>query len=146
MFCCTSVLIQNHEFGSGLTGVYWTPVYVVFLVTSVILLSGYLINFTTSKCYSKVLVSICLVLFFTSLGILIAGAVGFDKKDCSALPCCKWDLLGTFTWTFVGSFSAVSTPIFAIEYSFCSIFRDLHKWLAESMEFRSLLHNFPKFH
>ena len=79
MFCCTSVLIQNHEFGSGLTGVYWTPVYVVFLVTSVILLSGYLINFTTSKCYSKVLVSICLVLFFTSLGILIAGAVGFDK-------------------------------------------------------------------
>ena len=58
---------------------YWTPVYVVFLFTSVILLSGYLINFTTSKCYSKVLVSICLVLFFTSLGILIAGAVGFDK-------------------------------------------------------------------
>ena len=80
IFCGTSVLIQLHRFGGNdLRGVYWVPVYVVFLVTSVILLSGYLINFTTSKCYSKVLVSICLVLFFTSLGILIAGAVGFDK-------------------------------------------------------------------
>ena len=78
IFCGTSVLIQIHVFGGNdVVGVYWNPVYLIFLVTSVILLSGYLINFTTSKCYSKVLVSLCLVLFFTSLGIIIAGVAGF---------------------------------------------------------------------
>ena len=79
IFCGTSVLIQIHVFGGKvlLEGLYWTPVYVVFLVTSVILRSGYLINLTTSKCYSKVLVSLCLVLFFTSLGMIIAGVAGF---------------------------------------------------------------------
>ena len=80
IFCCTSILIQIHEFdGDDLIGVYWIPAYVIFIVTSVILLSGYLINFTASKCYSKALVSLCLVLFFTTLGIIIAGAVGFRK-------------------------------------------------------------------
>ena len=34
-----------------------------------------------------------------------------------------------------GSFSAVSTPIFAIKYSFCSIFRDLQNDLAEFSNF-----------
>ena len=80
IFCGTSVLIQLHRFGGNdLRGVYWVPVYVVFLFTSVILLSGYLTNFTTSKCYSKVLASLCLVLFFTSLGIILAGVAGFTN-------------------------------------------------------------------
>ena len=33
--------------------------------------------------------------------------------------------------SFRGSFSAVSTPIFATKYSFCSIFQDLQNELAE---------------
>ena len=37
--------------------------------------------------------------------------------------------------SFRGSFSAVSTPIFATKYSFCSIFRDLQNELAEFAKF-----------
>ena len=37
--------------------------------------------------------------------------------------------------SFRGSFSAVSTPIFTIKYSFCSILRDLQNELAESSKF-----------
>ena len=36
---------------------------------------------------------------------------------------------------FHGSFSAVSTPILAIKYSFCSIFRDLQNELGEFSKF-----------
>ena len=44
--------------------------------------------------------------------------------------------------TLEGSFSAVSTPIFAIKYSFCSIFQDLQNELAE---FSKFWQNFAKF-
>ena len=43
--------------------------------------------------------------------------------------------------SFRGPFSAVSTPIFATKYSFCSIFRDLQNELAE---FSKFCQNFQK--
>ena len=43
-----------------------------------------------------------------------------------------------------GSFSAVSTPIFAIKYSFFSIFRDLQNDLAEFSKIFEILHTFCK--
>ena len=36
--------------------------------------------------------------------------------------------------TLEGSFSAVSTPIFATKYSFCSVFQDLQNELAEILK------------
>ena len=48
--------------------------------------------------------------------------------------------------TLEGSFSAVSTPIFASKYSFCSVFRDLqdcHTFApVETQTFRKFLSNF----
>ena len=43
--------------------------------------------------------------------------------------------------TLEGSFSAVSAPIFASEYSFCSVFRDLPETIRENA---SKLQNFEK--
>ena len=70
-----------HKITGGIEGKgpYWPEVYIISIIKSVILLSGYLINFVASKWYSKALVSLCLVLFLTSVGIIIAGAIGADR-------------------------------------------------------------------
>ena len=54
----------------------------------------------------------------------------FCRRASSALSCAA-----SIGQTLEGSFSAVSTPIFATKYSFCSIFRDLQNELAEFSKF-----------
>ena len=44
-----------------------------------------------------------------------------------------------------GSFSAVSTPIFARKYAFCSIFQNLPDYLAENFEIWQILRHLQNF-